>query len=810
MISAAAFAWWWTRDPSSVPRVTADRVGLAVIPPANLGGAASDGWLSWALAEALPQELEPRVDLLVLSSEEVHRGLRDLGISLDARRGVALGGEVDAPPPELPDALARQALAERLGVRWLVVGSYRLEGVGAVRWRLELWRAESGAQKEEEPAALVEETLAPEALPELSVRAAAALATPLESSREAVPELVMAAGLPKQASALRRWAEGAGRFHRGDLEGALGRLEQALQIEPEAYAPLALRARALALRGEQGAALTAAETALAAAPESHRSLWEGRILNLEGKPRKAIEDLLQRARVRGPAIPPDRDVALEALEIALQRGFDDDALRALEVVEAATSESDPQRWLARARVVALAKDGEAQLAAAERALVTADERGAGSWRGWALIQRSQARQRLGLASAARDDATEAQQQLRSAREAAGTARAALTLAEAQRRMDDPRSAEAAYTSALESFRRLGLLADAADALLRRGALRAAQDQDKEAGEDLEAALALLQRLQSPGRLADGYERAARVQLDSGRAGRSEGLLRRSLATRPARDTEARARTLMTLGSVLAVREQFLASETSLREALELAQALSAGPQREGSGEGAEDLSGGVNLELEILQALGGVLHLQGDRQGARRLYGEARELGATDSASLDVQLKLARLDLEEAEMGLGPPPAQVAEAVAGRAETALELLGAEDRDREVEIRLLSAWAQLLAGELAEARQSVSLAQRRASASDARIRFTVDLMDARIAAAEGDRERATRLLERLRRSALVEDWALLALEARLYLGAVELEGDLPQAGRQRLEVLNEESEARGYRRIAQQARALLAG
>src|SRR4029077_3892465 len=129
-------------------------------------------------------------------------------------------------------------------------------------------------------------------------------------------------------------------------------------------------------------------------------------------------------------------------------------------------------------------------------------------------------------------------------------------------------------------------------------------------------------------------------------------------------------------------------------------------------------------------------------------------------------------------------------------------------DREASARALLARNFLAQGKLSEAQKQIAIAKSLTAKRQHRgVGLQVQIADAQVQAASGrpaDVNAAMAILNRALEEATQFDFVIYQFEARLALGEIEIKSGKISAGRNRLETLKEDAQAKQYLLIAEKA------
>jgi tetratricopeptide (TPR) repeat protein len=602
-----------------------------------------------------------------------------------------------------------------------------------------------------------------------------------------------AAGLPRDLTALAAYGGGLrrlwGKIDAERRQAAEEWLERAVQRAPEnPWVWLALgEARQERGRGapRREAARRALELVAAdAAGGAVDRLWitarARRLLGEWPAAATAYRSLAQR-------FPDDPVPLLEALRMELRAGEGERAAALLPALAALPPPmaEDPRFALAAGEVARFQGDAEGALQAARQAQAWAEARGARRRLAAAKVLEAELLTARGDLEEAVRSATEGRRLCADLGLGEGMARADYALAEIRTRQGDPAGAEAGYQQALAALENSGDGGAVAALQLRRARFVAGLGNGGLAADLEEKARRQYVELQDDQGLGEVALQRSRRLREGGDWVNAERALRDALSWfAGAQDSRGEARAYLALGSLMAARERLQPARAAYEQAI--------------------DIAPDPGLEADARSGMAEGLLLSGDVAAARREQEAAlvlrRDLGE-EAGVLRTRLALAALDLEQ-----GRPEAARAAVEA----ILLELRNNRDVAGEASAQLLLARVHLEHKDVAAARRSLDTARSlgRRAASPAAV-LAMDLLDARIAVAEGNLLRARALFQELRRRTVESRRLGPDLEVRLAQGAFLRRDGKEQQGVALLRNVAAEASARGFGLLAERAEALLA-
>ena len=768
----AAFSVWQTRRAAPPKRAGAanTRPSVAILGFKNLSGRSDAGWLSTALSEMLATELAGGGKLRLVPGETVARARIDLGL----------------PESEsfAPDTLRR--IRQNLGGDYVVGGSYLELTAGAgssIRLDLRLQDTVSG-----ETVATVAETGTEEGLLALVSRSGADLRRRLGLAEvTAIESAHMEAAAPSNREALRLYAEGLEKLRKFDALAARDALTRAVEADPSFSLAHSALAQAWQTLGYDARASAESKRALDLAdqlPREDHLLVEARYAESTLNWGKAIETY----RSLFSVFPDTREYGLYLAAAQTRVGKGRDALKMLDAMKQSSAEAagDPRIDLAISEAASSLNDARLRRDAAERAATQAARQGAKL-----LVARARAQECRALADLGEDEKTtpvceEGRRIYEEAGDRTGLSRILHSMAEVPLNRDDLVTAEGLYRKALALARAVGdrraiarELGNLALIFKKRGDLATAQkmmeDALRNAAETDDQNSVAVQTnnlgnlLLKQGRFAEGlkyYERSLQAATRGGDQG---------MAVIP---VENIGDTRVEMGD--------------LTEGLRKIQQANA----------AYAALGKKSYYAMSLVIWGQALEYRDDLDGAREKF--------LDALALMEQLKdrgsAAETHTALAELYCNAGRAAEAEPLA---RTAGEELGKlKEPDSQLLAQSVLVRALLQQGKLSEARGIAEETYRRSQQSaDIRIRLTGSLTYARWKAAEGDLPEGARAARQVLTEAQKLGYVPFELEGSLALGAIEVKGNNPAAGRARVQELQARAKSKGFGLIARQAAAL---
>ena len=767
LLLSAVAAFLLLRRPAA-PEPEPGRRSVAILGFANLSGEAETAWLGTALAEMLATELAAAEGLRPLPGETVARARSELGLE---------------PAQTLsPETLAR--LRRGTGAALVVHGTYLdlgTRGGGRVRLDVRLVDAAKG-----ELLATFSEAGDETALDAVAARAGSRLREALGAPRRG--DARREARRDREAARLH--AEGLARLRLYDTRGAEPFLRKAAERDPSDPALHAALAEALWRLGRDAEARDAARAAferLGGLPREERLAAEGKLQEILGDTKKAVEALRELRRL----YPDDLEYGLQLASVQAESG---DAKGSLETVAALRrlpppAGDDVRLDLAEARALWEAESFAPQVEMATRAADRARVDGLDGVRARALRLAGTGLRGLGRSEEASKAFEESRAFFAHQGDRAAEARVIRDAAGVAWDRGDMGTCRRQVEEALAIFREIGDERGLAVALETMAVLEKQQGRPAQARAFLVEARDLYVRQGDEGRRLQATHTLANIRLSEGDLAGAERLYLEVIDGAVARGSEEQAGLAeANLGFVLVWRAELAGARKRLEEAV-----------------AAFRRSGSRRNEASALRGLARVEREENRLDAAAAALAKAAE---ADRAAGDGALPAARE--AEAELALAKGDLVGAAAAIDRLG---EAAGTEpDPSVEASLDALRARLALARGTGAEAdahaRRALAAA-RRATDLEPEAMPRLRVVAARCAGAAGRRDEARRELEAVEREARAARTLLAAFEAALARGETELVAGTPASGREALEALAAEAREKGALRIAAAAEQLLA-
>ena len=812
---AAVAAWLATRvlparkgaeGPVAAKPVASPRRAIAVLGFKNLAGRPEEAWVSTALAEMLTTELAAGEKLRAIPSEDVARVKSDLGISE-------------------ADTLGKETLARvrrNTGADLVLLGSYLAIGPaegGPIRLDLRLQDTAAG-----ETIAVVSEKGSAADFDALATRAGAQLRDKLDLPAVSEAEAVaVKASLPSNPEAARLYAEGLAKLRVFDEVAAKDLLERAVAADPNHALAHSALAAAWSGLGYDARALAEAKKAFELSNDLTREtrlLVEGRYRAMNNEWAKAVEIY----RSLYTFFPDNLDYGLQLARAQSRSGKPLDALATIAALEKAFPRDGARVSLAEAETARSISEFTRAEKAAVRAATLAEADGARLLAGTARLNQGIARRNLGDPKGALAIYDQAKKLFTEARDPSGLGSTINGMGNCQYDLGDLAGARQSYEEVLRIYRETGNKRGEAGAL--GNIANVVGDQGDLAGgvKIAEQSLAIFQEIGDRAGEAEQLNNIGAAMVMLGDIRGSRALFEKAIPIHEELgDTGALAIALVNVGELEMLESNPAAAEKDFSRALQIFRdsgqktkavyplvGLAGVKIETGDLAGAKPmLEEGLRTTREVddkheeafaLTGLGVVALAEDRAADARRAFEDARQIRTTigeAGAAEQSRTDLARVALAEKDFAGATALAQAAAAELEKQNS--------PGDQAVALALL-ARAQIGAGRRADAERSLAKARALAGKSQNEgVRREVLLASASLRAAQGD---AAGAAQSLRESAArAREKGLLAwpLEARLLEGRILAAGGAKDAAAAVLTQVEKDAAARGFSRIAREAR-----
>lgn len=771
--AAAVWLWrWMAADIGPVGEIELRR-SVAVLGFENVTGDATADWVATALGLFVTTELGADGEVRAVPNESVVKARRELAIE-----------HVTTLAPETLDRLH-----VRLATDLVVLGSVSVLGAGdetTVRLDARVQQTAGG-----DPVILPPITGSPGDLGEIARRAA----TEIRRRFDIATTAASAGGYPSDPEAARLYAQGVERLRGYDPRSAKQLLQRAAEADPGSplvWLELAAAWQQLGFGENAVEAAARARQLSGALDQDLRLRIEGQYQHLMGDYEGAVETY----RSLWLLHPDSLEYGLRLASNLIEAGRATEALGTIAQLRELPKplSDDPRIDLAEADAAGELGDARREVEAAERVVAASLDLGSTSLE-------ADGRLRLGAGLRALGELDRSIEELETARgryaaigNRSGEAGAVYGVALAHLTAGRIDEAERRALEALEIARAVGSRVNEGDALNLLGSIGLHRGDMTAALDAFSAALELQAATGNRRGEADALNNLALVQMWTGRLVESVDSF-----------TQARAR--------------YRELDNPLKEAtvvMNLARIDAARGDLDGARRLFEEASGLFRLHeateplAEALFGLGEVLLMQGDLQGARARHSEALEIRGDRRLGTAAESRFALAGVTLAEASLGKRSYH--DAVDELTEVIEDLEKSERSAAVADALNYLAEAQIGAGELGAAsasldrisklddhanpvtrmvleinRARIAVRQNRLTDAVAMLERVIDEaqvssshgveLEARLALAEaaaaaGDRQRALRLLEQLRRSAAARGWQLAAAKATHGIEALE--------------------------------------
>ena len=756
LLLAATLTWSLLRGPSS--RFGAGRQSVAIFPFLNLvSNDAEMDWLSTAIAEMLTTDLASDADLRLIPGESVARIQREMP-------------ELESPRTLEPDTLDK--VRKNLGADFVIVGTF-IKNNETLKLSAYMQDAHAG-----ETVLSISKQGSEQELFDLISRASQELRQELGLGRRTEEQAAkIRAATSESNDANRLYSEGLEKLRTFDSLAARELLERAVEVDPDfakAHAALSRALTALGFDGEAGEAAGHAFKLREALPREEQLSLEALYYEATGK----LDQAIQSYSARWTLSPEDVEAALRLAAVQARAGDSSGAMQTLEKlrVEPLPAGDDVRADLVEIDAYYRLGDSVAALGAADRALAKARELQSPSLAAEAQLWRGRLLRMLGRDGVG-PPLDEAEGFFRSVGDRSSVARVLKSRALFHDQQGDVETAYALYKEAIAIHAEIGNRKEEADVKNQLAYLIQGHGRLVEARRMIDEAIETA--LEIGNRYGEALYREYLVWILLG-AGEIEESRQEALRTAALyEDTENRSGVAWT---------HFYLGEIHLEsgdpgEALEEAQ------------EGwkiARELDD-TYLSTYVLLTLARSQLVLDDTEAARATLEDAlAQAEASQDAEAQAEVRLARAQLALVEK-------DGAEAMRLAVEAARGFTQVQKLDREAIAESVAAAAALEVDDPTTANQHLeNVREHVAGTENLLTRLRVGIVEARLAAARGEIDRAVEDLRRVVESAADHGLVALVLEARLALAEI-------QKDRKALERLAADADLREYRLIVRWAR-----
>jgi serine/threonine protein kinase/tetratricopeptide (TPR) repeat protein len=758
------------RAPAFAPAATNSRRSVAVLGFKNLSGKPDEAWISTALSEMLTTELAAGEQLRTVPGENVAQMKTDLSL----QEADSFGSDT------------LEKIRKRLGSDLVILGSYLALGKdagGKIRLDFRLQDTVAG-----ETIASVTESGTEDGLLELVSHSGATLRQKLgvgDVSESQASDIK--ASLPANPEAARFYSEGLAKLRVFEAQQARDLLQKAIAADPKHAPSHAALAGAWASLGYDSKAQEQARQAFdlsATLSREQRLAIEGRYYELQRDWPKAIEIY----RTLWRFFPDNLDYGLRLATVQTSAGQGQDARATVEELRKvpAPAVHDARIDLAEAKAADSLGDFKRVQAAAAEAVKKGREQGAVLMVAQARLTEGGAMQHQGQQDLAAAAFSEAQQLFANAGERQAAAVALQFRGGLLYDKGDYDAARKIFEEALVVFREIGAEQNVSGALNRIGNVYYDQGRLTEAKSYYEKTLDLDRKIGSKQGVAGSLGNLANV-LDG--LGDLQGALKMQeeclQAFTEVGNKRGMASTLANLGIVLEEIGDLENAKKRFEQAAHM--------QREASHRRGEAFA---------IYGIGDVLMAQGNLVEARKRQEEAlsirQQTGEAGTAAQSLA-QLALLSLEEDHAAESEKLARQAADEFGKDKSAPLQASAYS----ILARALLAQKKLPEAQVVSER-AVELSVKN---PDRAPRFDATLARARVMAATGKSAEAIKLLNAVLGETRKLGYVSYELESILVMGEIEINSGNVPAGKTRLEALEKQATAKGFRLVAQKAAKL---
>ena len=754
----------------SRPRAINPRRSVAVLGFTNTSGRSEDAWLSIAFSEMLSTELAARTNLRITASEDVARMKREL-------------------PWRDAGSLARDTAArisQDLNSDFLVLGSYTILGEGPhskMRLDVRVQDAKTGDILVQFSQAGSEGDLF-----DVAAKSGALLRQQLGPSPISPGSYEpVAASLPSNPEALRRYSEGLAKLQTLDVVAARDFLTKSVALEPAFALGHAALAGCWSTLGYEQKAKAEARKAFdlsANLPQAERLFVEARYRQMSKEWDQAI-DLYRQLH---HAYPDEVDYGLQLADVLIESGKGKDGLATVKQLRDLPQplSGDPRITLAAAKAyIWLGQDKDA-LPTARDAAAEAQARGMRLAQADALYREGSALLNLAQLDKAVATAEQAQQLYQAAGDPFGVARALLVIGTAQFTQGNYEAATATISHALEINRSVGNDFGVANDLDVLGGIRGSKGDLANARKAYQSALEIRLATGNRALAAAALYELAWISQEQGDLAASINLGNQALAMyREVSDAAGEATTLQLMADAFAAHGDLPKAEGSASDAVKRAQQL-----------------GDKRSVVPALGSLGLALEEEGNLDEARKQLAEALSV----SKEIGSQTYIALISMNSASVAEEQGRHSEAEAYLRQAETEFQKEGY--RSYQVEAAALLTRVLMAQNRLTDAQKELSSAQISAHRmQEVEPQIDLAIATAELKVATGNYAQARSALMRALSSSKEHGYGRYELHARLAWAAMEAK-EHPAMARSYVADLQKDANDRHFTLVARKAAAIL--
>jgi len=750
-----------TRTRSSGGRMAQSRPSVAVLGFKSLGSDRQQDWLSTALSEMLTTELAAGDKLRTVPGENVARTKADLALP-DAE---SLGA----------DTLAK--VHNMLGANLIVLGSY-LDLDGQIRVDVRVQNASAG-----EIVARFSQVGTEAQLFDLVRQLGETLRNECGAG-EVTPEQAtnIRASEPVNTEAAKLYAEGLAKLRSYDVTRARDLLTQAIQKDSN----YALAHQALAEVWSQLGYDEMAKAESQRAFELSAALSRRDALGIEARFREEAREWTKAVDIYHSlwtVFPDDPEYGLHLADAQVSAGKGQDALSTINGLRkiAAPMRDDPRIDLAESNAAASLSDYKRAEAATERALLKAGQQGADGVKAEAMLRQCWAFRNLGDPERAKTAGKQAGEILERVSDLRGEARSLTCVANVLADQGQLASAYQMHERALALARKIGAQKDIAGALINLGNVQANRQMLDDSTRQYQLALALATSI---GDKAD----AALAQDD---LGLNLSLHGDFVAAR--KWFEDSVRTAQEIGDQAGIMEASINLGSLSCQQGDLQNAKR-------SFQNSIDKATQLQLRSRLAAAtagMGDVMLEEDDLQNAGQYY----QRSLTMRTELGEKGGMAQSQLSLANLALENDRADQAESLARDA--ASEFEKENDSDQRTAAEDVLARSLIAQGKYDQAAREIAVAEK-LGARDLPTTLSLSITSATLLGKTGKATEAERELQTVEARAAGKGLLVLEWQARLALAEVQTLIGQQSSARSNLEVVKQQSTAKGFRLFARKA------
>jgi eukaryotic-like serine/threonine-protein kinase len=734
------------------------RTSVAILGFQNLSGRPEANLLGEVLTDSLWSQLDAD-EIRFIPPSRVDEMRRDLGLKTIS---------------ENPSKQELSQVAKYLGTDDVITGSFRAEGekpTDRVDWNIHLVRAASGDSVASFPLSGTQS-----GIHELAMHAGKLIRSKLGVTLSDQEEARLDNSLSADPAALAHFAEARDQLRRFDFRAGIKSLQSAIFIDPKFVRAQVALAGAWSDLGFESKAQEEAKKALdlsANLSAEGKGLVAARYYEVMHDWPKAMEQYSSMWQLSGDN--PEYGLLLAASQTS--GGKADRALNTLKQVRKLNlpAQFEARADLAEADAHEALSEFDKQLTAATSAAKIAESLGARSLLARAKIQQCGALLNAGKSDDAKPVCADAKKMNEDSGDALGTARATNEMANAYWRSGDLAEAKPLYEEALGTAQTIGDKRDEAGALNNLANIRDTQGDEAGAILFYQQSIAVAKDRGSQSDEALAQQMLGTIFYLQGKRKEGEAAFQQSIAiARKIGDRNTEARALNNRCSVLLNASEIKEAQQSCEQSLQLRR-------------GMDDQAGIASS----LGTIGDVEFTEGNLTAAEQHYSEALRIQEQLGQKADAATSRVWLAMLALQNGKYPDARKFAE------DAAQEFAAEKDAHSEAAARSVLAEILLGSGDSDGARTQLANAQKLvAAAGDHSLASTLALVQAKIDVQTGNAAAAIVALQALEKDARKTGSLADALEARVALGAAQIEAGRRAAGQKTLASAASEAKAKG--------------